>query len=90
MTEYKHKSIQKLNELYQEHKDEMVKGFGMEALMWRAISPSVPEYFKALDEDEELLGKIKDFLGAIMDALREDTESIGKAEKAPKSKPKRK
>ena len=90
MTEYKHKSITQLNELYQAHKDEMVKGFGMEALMWRAISPSVPEYFKVLDEDEELLGKIKTFLEAIMDALKEDTKGITETQKVPTSKPKRK
>ncbi len=69
---YKHKSILKLHELYEEHKREMGKGFGMMSLLWKAIAPSIPELLQMLDEDEELLSKIKVFLGEIIEAMKED------------------
>ena len=69
---YKHKSIQKVYDLYQEHKGEMGKGFGMMSLLWKSIAPSIPELLLMVDEDEELLGKIKVFLGGIMGAMEED------------------
>jgi len=69
---YKHKSILKLYELYEEHKGEMGKGFGMMSLLWKAIAPSIPELLQMVDDDEDLLGKIKVFLGEIMGAMEED------------------
>lgn len=70
--QYKHKGIQKVYELYQEHKKEMGKGVNMMSLMWRALAPNIPEYLHMIDEDEELLGKIKTLLGSVMEAMKED------------------
>ena len=58
-SDYKHKSVQRLFEEYQKHKGEMSKGIGFMSLMWRSIAPSVPELLKDLDNDPEMLGKIK-------------------------------
>ena len=74
LPEYKRKSIQKVYELYQEHKGEMGKGVNMMSLMWRALAPNIPEYLHMIDEDEELLGKIKALLGSVMGAMEEDGE----------------
>ncbi len=72
LPQYKHKGIQKVYELYQEHKKEMGKGVNMMSLMWRALAPNIPDYLHMIDEDEELLGKIKALVGSIMEAMRED------------------
>jgi len=69
---YKHKSIQKVYELYQEHKMEMGKGVNMMSMMWRALAPNIPEYLKMLDEDEALLDKLKTLLRGIVEAMKED------------------
>lgn len=79
MTEYQHKSVTKLSELYEKHKAELSKGMGMMSLMWKAISPSVPEILKGLDENPERLAQIKDFLEVIVKALREDIKKGKKA-----------
>lgn len=72
MPEYQHKSVQRLAELYEGYKDEIGKGAGFMGLMWKALSPSIPEILIALDQDEELLQKIYRFLDTIVTALKED------------------
>ena len=72
---YRHTSCQKLHELYLEYKDELGKGASMYAILWRSIAPSVPELIATLDEDEELLRKIKDFTRQLLDAMESNEES---------------
>lgn len=79
--EYKHKAVQRLFEEYQKHKGEMSKGIGFMSLMWRSISPSVPELLKDLDNDPVMLGKIKAFIETIMEALKEDVKADKTKEK---------
>ena len=75
MPEYQHRSVIKLSELYEKHKDEIGKGAGMMGLLWKALGPSVPELLVALDSDEKLLGKIKAFLQTVLETFEEDTNN---------------
>lgn len=77
---YQHKSVQRLFDEYQKHKDEMSKGIGFMSLMWRSISPSVPELLKDLDNDPVMLGKIKTFLETVVGALKEDVGDVKEPE----------
>ena len=72
LPQYNHKSILKVYELYQEHKDKMGKGIGMMSILWKSIAPSIPEMLHMIDEDEELLGKIKRFFTNLVEAMQED------------------
>lgn len=72
MSEYQHKALQKIHELYEEHNAEMGKGISFMSIMWKSISPSIPDMLKVIDEDEELFGRIRAFLETIMEAMQED------------------
>lgn len=74
MTDYQHKSVIKLAELYEQHKKEMGSGFGFMAMMWKAISPEVPIILGQLDKSPELIAKMKTFFETLVTAMREDTE----------------
>ena len=74
MTDYQHKAVTQLAELYDKHKDELGKGIGMMALLWKAVSPQIPEILQGLDENPERLMQIKGFLEEIVEALREDVK----------------
>lgn len=81
MIDYQHKSIQKLSELYEKHKAELGRGMGMMNLMWKALSPQIPEILQGLDENPERLSQIKGFLEEIVKALREDVKKVKKVAK---------
>lgn len=72
MTDYQHKSIIKLSELYEKHKKEMGSGMSFMAMMWKALSPQIPDILKGLDDNPEMLAKIKVFLGEIAKTMEED------------------
>lgn len=72
MNKFKQKSVAKLSELYQEHKEALGNN-GFMGLMWKSISPSVPLLLTSLDDDPEMLEKIRLLLRGIMEALEEDT-----------------
>ena len=70
--EYKHKAVQKLYGLYQEHKDELGKGISPMTMIWRSISPGVPDMLKVLDDEPDMLAKLKGFVDSLSQALKED------------------
>lgn len=77
MTDYKHESIAKLDELFHKHREELGKDAGMGmGMMWKAISPTIPEILIGLDNDEDMLGKIATFIRMISDAFEEDIDKL--------------
>ncbi len=87
--EFKHKSCQQLYSLYLQYKDELGQGVSMNALLWKAIGPSVPELLSTLDNDEALLAKVKGFLQQLLEAMETDTteaELVEVAEQPPEIK----
>ncbi|MBT9148539.1 MAG: hypothetical protein DDT32_02314 [Syntrophomonadaceae bacterium] len=73
--EYSYKSCQQLYNLYLQYKDELGQGVSMNALLWKAVGPSVPELLSTLDNDKALLAKVKGFLQQLLEAMEAD---IGK------------
>jgi len=71
--EYKSKAIQSLSQLYLKW-DEYIKSqkTSLWVMMWRAISPSLPQLLQALDEDDELRQKLINKVREIADTLVED------------------
>lgn len=72
---YKHRICQKLHELYLEHKDRLGKGVSMHSILWRSVSPSIPDLLATLDEDEELRRKILDFVKQLKVIEDEEAEA---------------
>ena len=72
---YRHRICQRLYELYLEHKDRLGEGASLHAILWKSIAPSVPELLATIDEDEELLRKIKNFVKQLLDVVEEDEEA---------------
>lgn len=69
---FEHKSLQKLFQLYMEHKNTLGKGMGVMGMMWRSLAPSIPDVLEILDEDEEVYRKIKSFLLSITETMKEE------------------
>ena len=78
MTEhqYQHESIAKLYELYLEHKKSLGKGISMQAMMWKALAPGIPDLLHNLDEDEDMIVQTRAFLEVVLKAFKADTKKI--------------
>ena len=72
---YKHRICQKLYELYLGYKDRLGEGVSIYSILWKSISPSVPELLRAIDEDKELRGKIKDFIKQLLRVIEDEEAS---------------
>ena len=75
---FKHKSVQKLNQLYLDHKASMGKGMGMMNMLWSAISPQIPEMLISLDENPEQLASIGKFLIEMAETFKEEQDNDNK------------
>ena len=70
---YKSRVAQGLSDLYRERNAELKAGEGMWAMLYRSLSPEIPELLEILDNDEGAQeGTIK-FLRQLGDIVREDT-----------------
>jgi hypothetical protein len=74
---YQHKSVQKLNQLYLDHKDSMGKGISMMSMLWKAIEPQIPEMLISLDENPERLATIGKFLIEMAETFKEEAGAKG-------------
>ena len=72
---YKHRICQKLYELYLEYRDRLGEGGTMHAILWKSIAPSVPELLATIDEDEEFLRKVKDFIKQLLRVIEDEEAS---------------
>ncbi len=77
---YNRQSCQQLYNLYLKQNDQLGKGLSMEALMWKAISPSVPELIAIIDNDETLFAKIKGFAKQMVEVMEADVVKANKEE----------
>jgi len=71
---FKHEGVQKLYELYLEYKEKMSGGskLNMASLLWRSIAPEIPNLLAHLDEDEEARKTIKEIVGKVAEAFKDD------------------
>jgi len=71
---FKHEGVQKLYELYLEYKEKMSSGskLSMASLLWRSVSPEIPNLLAHLDEDDEARKTIKEIVGKVAEAFKDD------------------
>jgi len=71
---FKHEGVQRLYELYLEYKEKMSGGskLSMASLLWRSVSPEIPNLLAHLDEDDEARKTIKEIVGKVAEAFKED------------------
>jgi len=73
-SEFKHTSIKVLYKLYEEYDEQLGKGFGMMQIIWKSVSPQVPDMLAGLDKNPELLKKIAGVLVPLAEELRKEAE----------------
>ena len=73
--EYRHKSLERLEELYWEHKDKLGSSPSFVSILWRSVAPSVPDLLKRIDENDELFEQIRSFIKTLAVAMEEDVKN---------------
>ena len=68
---YQTKLVQAIAKLYQEWDEilEKVEGWG---IAYRIVRPWIPQMLSNIDQDEELRGKIRDFVKKLSDTIEEE------------------
>ena len=77
--EYKTKLVQALWGLYQQWDEELAKAPMPYGMFYKIVRPLIPEWLAAIDEDENLQQKIKEFILKLAEAVSDDNRrEIGK------------
>jgi len=69
---YIHALVNALAELHQNWHETLASGQGIQAQIYRAMSPEIPVFLASLDEDPELLEKISMLIGELSKAVEKD------------------
>jgi len=73
--EYKHKTICKLWELFQGF-NKTYSPNGMWGMIWKAVSPAIPELLKGLDEDDGARAQIFGIVTQFAEAIKEEEQVV--------------
>jgi len=69
------KAVDQLRSLYTKYNAELRKTSGMGAMMWRAVSPTIPELLTGLEGNPDILLKALPVLKGLVEAIEDDTRN---------------